>query len=220
LSAEHHPALAHHFENLDQQREAETLAMWTFLVTEVLLFGGLFFAYTLYRWFYPGPFAGGSGHLNWKLGAFNTAVLLGSSLTMALAVRAAQLGQARPTTGYLGATLGLGTIFLAIKGFEWTHDWHLGLVPGLHFNHAAWKSVEQGRLVELFFSLYFTMTGLHAIHMIVGMGVIVWLMRRAWEGAYSPEYNSPVELTGLYWHFVDVVWIFLFPLFYLLGSSH
>jgi cytochrome c oxidase subunit 3 len=220
LSAEHHPALAHHFDNLGQQREAETLAMWAFLVTEILLFGGLFFAYTLYRLRYPGAFAAGSGHLNWLLGAFNTGVLLGSSLTMALAVRAAQLGQRKPTTAYLGATLGLGTVFLVIKAFEWTHDWHVGLVPGLHFTYAGWQSAEQGRLAELFFSLYFTMTGLHAIHMIVGMAVIVWLMRRAWENAYSPEYHSPVELTGLYWHFVDVVWIFLFPLFYLLGSSH
>jgi cytochrome c oxidase subunit 3 len=190
--------------------------MWMFLATEILFFGGLFAAYTVYRWKYPEAFFVGSEHLDILLGGINTAVLLTSSLTMALAVHAAHLGR-RLAAAWLGLTVLLGVVFLVIKGFEWVHDYKVGLVPVLSWKPELWQEAHvPARHGELFFMLYFIMTGMHAVHMLIGFGVIGCIMVQAARGRYSPDYYGPVEVTGLYWHFVDVIWIFLFPLFYLI----
>jgi cytochrome c oxidase subunit 3 len=204
-------ALAHHFEDAEQQREAGTLGMWVFLATEVLFFGGLFTAYSVYRWSYPEAFAEASRHLDVLLGAINTAVLICSSLTMAMAVHAAQLGRRRGQVLFLLATIALGSAFLVIKGFEYHHKFVEHLVPGPHFFDPGPHAAQ----VQLFFSLYFAMTGMHALHMVVGVGLLAWLAGGARRGRYDGAYYSPVENVGLYWHFVDIVWIFLFPLLYL-----
>jgi len=208
-----HPALAHHFESLAQQKQASSLGMWVFLVTEILFFGGAFLAYIVYRSAYPEAFAGASHHLDVTLGAINTAVLIVSSLTMALAVHAAQTGRRRGTIGFLLATMVLGAAFLVIKAVEYGHKFEDGLLPGPHFSYPGGGA----RQAELFFSIYFAMTGLHALHMIVGLGLLATLVWLAARGRFSPGYNTPVEMIGLYWHFVDIVWIFLFPLLYLIG---
>jgi cytochrome c oxidase subunit 3 len=212
--AHHHPsALAHHFDNLDQQREAGTLGMWVFLVTEVLFFGGLFITYIVYRRWYPDAFAVGSHELDITLGTINTAVLITSSLTMALAVHSAQLGQRRLLLLFLIATMLLGSTFLGIKGVEYYHKYTEHHIPGPGFQFEA----EYFRHAQLFFSLYFLMTGLHALHMIIGLGIMLWMLWWSWSGVITREYYSPIEISGLYWHFVDIVWIFLFPLLYLIG---
>jgi cytochrome c oxidase subunit 3 len=207
------PALAHHFDNLDQQREATTLGMWVFLVTEVLFFGGLFTVYTVYRAWYPDAFAAASHELDVVLGTVNTAVLITSSLTMALAVHAAQLNQRKLLTVFLVLTIALGAAFLGIKSVEYYHKFVEHHVPGPGFQFEK----EYARHAQLFFSLYFLMTGLHALHMIIGIGIMLWMLWWARRGIITAEYYSPIEISGLYWHFVDIVWIFLFPLLYLLG---
>jgi cytochrome c oxidase subunit 3 len=211
--------LAHHFDDLTQQHAAGVLGMWAFLTTEVLLFGALFTGYTVYRIKYADVFAAASGHLDIRLGTVNTAILISSSLTMALAVFFAQAGRRRLTLAFLGLTMVLGLVFLGIKAFEWTHDYHEGLVPAVNFTAARWEQAGlNARHAQLYFSLYFLMTGLHALHMVVGLGVMIWIAARAARNEFSAEYYTPVELMGLYWHFVDIVWIFLFPLFYLIGT--
>ena len=187
--------------------------MWLFLTTEILFFGGLFAAYALYRWSYPESFRAGSHELDIVLGVFNTVVLIGSSLTMALAVRCGQTGQSRLTAGFLLLTVLLGTVFLMVKGIEYHHKFVAGHVPGLNFRFEG-KGAEHA---EMFFTLYFAMTGLHALHMVVGVGLLSVLVLFAWRGRYTPENHNFLEGAGLYWHFVDVVWIFLFPLLYLVG---
>jgi cytochrome c oxidase subunit 3 len=211
--APHHPALAHQFDDLAQQREAATLGMWVFLVTEILFFGGLFAAYTVYRNWYPEAFAAASHELDVALGTINTAVLITSSLTMALAVHAAQVGQRRLLLIFLAATTLLGAVFLGIKGIEYYHKFVEHHVPGPGFVFEA----AHAQHAEIFFSLYFVMTGLHALHMIIGIAIMSVMMWISWRGAITPDYYSPIEISGLYWHFVDIVWIFLFPLLYLLG---
>jgi cytochrome c oxidase subunit 3 len=212
----HHPRLQHHFDTLEQQQHAATLGMWVFLMTEVLFFGGLFLAYTLYRTWYPEMFVQASSHLNVTLGAANTIVLIASSLTMALAVNAAQLGERNRLVILLIATMILGTAFLGVKYVEYADKFHHHLVPGPNFAFAApWTQQAQ-----LYFSLYFAMTGLHALHMIVGLGIMTVLTIQAWQGRFTAEYYTPIEIGGLYWHFVDIVWIFLFPLLYLIGGAH
>ena len=212
-AAHHHPALAHHFENLDEQKEASSLGMWVFIAQEVMFFGGLFLAYTVYRNLYPAAFAEASHHLDWKLGGINTAVLILSSLTMALAVRSAALGHRKQIVLFLIATVVLGSIFLGIKVVEYGHKFEDHLVPGPHFEFAG----PNARPAQIFYSLYFAMTGLHALHMIIGIPILLVLAWLAHRGRYGPAYHTPVEMTGLYWHFVDIVWIFLFPLLYLVG---
>ncbi len=207
------PALAHHFDSLDQQREATTLGMWVFLVTEVLFFGGLFMVYTVYRAWYPDAFAAASHELDVVLGTVNTAVLITSSLTMALAVHAAQLNQRKLLVAFLFLTILLGATFLGIKSVEYYHKFVEHHVPGPGFQFER----EYARHAQLFFSLYFLMTGLHALHMIIGIGIMLWMLAWARRGVITAEYYSPIEISGLYWHFVDIVWIFLFPLLYLLG---
>jgi cytochrome c oxidase subunit 3 len=212
----HHPALQHHFQDLGQQHEAATLGMWLFLVTEVMFFGGLILAYTLYRIWYPTAWALGSEELNIYLGGFNTIVLIGSSLTMALAVRSAQTGAQRATVGWLLFTIALGLTFLVVKFFEYKEKFELHHVPGPYFQFEGPQSPH----VQIFFSLYFALTGVHALHMIIGVGLMSTLTVMAYRKRFTPEWYTPVELGGLYWHFVDIVWIFLFPLLYLVDRSH
>ncbi len=214
-----HPGLAHHFESYEQQRQSASLGMWVFLAQEIMFFGGMFLAYMVYRSRYPLAFIAGSHHLDITLGAFNTAVLIGSSLTMALGVRAAQLGRRKAVVLFLILTLVLGSIFLVVKYFEYSEKWDHHLIPGKHFHfegEGKFAEMPQGPM-QIFFSLYFAMTGFHALHMIVGVILILYMLRPAWQGKYTPENHNYVEGFGLYWHFVDIVWIFLFPLLYLIG---
>ncbi|HEX2251801.1 MAG TPA: cytochrome c oxidase subunit 3 family protein [Thermoanaerobaculia bacterium] len=208
-----HPALQHQFDTLEQQKESSTFGMWVFLVTEIMFFGGLFTIYMIYRMASYEGFAEASHELDIVLGSINTAVLIGSSLTMAMAVWAAQTGRARTTANFLVATIVLGSVFLGIKVVEYAEKFHHDHVPGWGF---AWEG-PHADAAELFYSLYFAMTGLHAVHMIIGIGVLAALIRPALRGRYDASYYNPVEITGLYWHFVDIVWIFLFPLLYLIG---
>ena len=206
-------ALAHHFETLPQQREAAALGMWAFLAQEVMFFGGLFTVYLVYRVLHPAAFFAGSAHLPVALGTFNTAVLIGSSLTMALAVRAAQLERGRQAALLIAATMALAGVFLGVKTVEYGEKWHDSLVPGLHWAPEAGSDPH----LNLFYALYFVMTGCHALHMLVGLGLMVFVARKAWRGGYTSANHVGIECLGLYWHFVDLVWIFLFPLLYLIG---
>ena len=221
-----HPALQHHFENMEQQREAGTLGMWVFLVTEIMFFGGMFLAYTLYRRTYGEAFAVASNHLSLPLGTVNTIVLIFSSLTMAMAVYFTQIGKRRPQIISLILTMILGATFLGIKAVEYKDKYDNNLIPGKlipghpfnpdrHEMHIP-DDVPNGN-VALFYWIYFAMTGMHALHMIIGLGILSVILFFSVKGRYNPEYFNPVEITGLYWHFVDIVWIFLFPLLYLLG---
>ena len=205
------PVLQHHFDNLGQQFEASALGMWLFLVTEILFFGGLFLAYMIYRIQYPEAFAEASHHLNVVLGGINTAVLIGSSLTMAMAVWAAQLGKREAQMAFLALTMVLGLTFLGIKAVEYSHKFEEGLIPGANFRFDG-----DAQHAQLFFSLYFVMTGLHALHMVIGLAIMAVLFVMAYKGRFTKAYHTPVEVSGLYWHFVDIVWIFLFPLLYLI----
>ena len=210
----HHPFLQHHFEDLGQQHEASTLGMWMFLTTEILFFGGVLCAYWVYRVLYPEAWALGAAQQNWKLGAANTIVLIISSLTMALAVRNAQQARRMGVVVMLVLTLIFGSTFLGIKAYEYHAHFTEGLFPG-----AYWHWNENPVLapkVQLFMMFYWTMTGLHALHMVIGAGLLVWFIWRAAKDQFGPEYYAPVEIMGLYWHFVDIIWIFLFPFLYLI----
>jgi cytochrome c oxidase subunit 3 len=209
----HGGPLAHHFEDLEQQHETCSLGMWAFLAQEVMFFGGLFATYLVYRHMYPEAYFEGSSHLDVALGTFNTAVLIGSSLTMALAVRAAQLGRRGGTAGFIVLTMLLGLVFLGVKAVEYQHKFHDGLIPGVAW-HPTTQTPEGS---NVFFALYFVMTGMHALHMVIGLVIMVFVALRALRGHYSPQNYVGVEILGLYWHFVDLVWIFLFPLLYLLS---
>jgi len=206
-------ALREQFDTEAQQKDASTLGMWIFLITEVMFFGGMFLAYTVYRRAYSHVFAVASSSLNVGIGAINTAVLLVSSFTMVMAVRAAQLGQRKALILFLVATLIFGGIFLGVKAYEWNEKFEQHHVPGPSFHL---DGVPQQGQAQLFFSLYFAMTGLHALHMVVGVGILSVLIWMAYKGTFTAEYNTPVDIAGLYWHFVDIIWIFLFPLLYLI----
>jgi cytochrome c oxidase subunit 3 len=192
--------------------------MWVFLATEVLFFGGLFLAYILYRTWYPAAYAEASHHLDVTLGALNTAVLIGSSLTMAMAVRAAQTADRTGTVVFLLLTVALGAVFLGVKVVEYSHKFEELLIPGPTFGTGP-VTFEPGLAspAQIFFSLYFGLTGMHALHMVIGIGLLLVITVLAQRGRFSAEYYTPVEMIGLYWHFVDIVWIFLFPLLYLIG---
>lgn len=214
----HPPGFAHQFETVAQQREAGKLGMWVFLVTEILFFGGMFTAYTVYRSLHLQAFVVGSHLLEVKFGATNTAVLIVSSLTMALAIRSAQTGKRKgQTIWWLILTMLLGATFLFLKfRFEWYHDYVDGIVPGVSWSyHGPYAPGAQ-----LFMCFYFFMTGLHALHMIVGIGILTVLVIMTARNKFSSEYYAPLEISGLYWHFVDIVWIFLFPLLYLIGGRY
>jgi cytochrome c oxidase subunit III len=211
----HHPYLQHHFDSMAQQMEASTLGMWTFLVTEIMFFGGLFMAYLVYRHQSPEGFQEASFELNRFWGTTNTAVLIISSLTMALGVRAAQTSQkAKTQVFWLLATMFFGAGFLVIKAIEYKDKFDHHHVPGPYFH---WEG-HYPKAAEQFYSLYFAMTGLHALHMIIGLGLMTVIAVMAWKKQFDHEYYTPVEVAGLYWHFVDIVWIFLFPLLYLIGG--
>jgi cytochrome c oxidase subunit III len=242
-NAAHHPALQHQFQTLSQQKEAATLGMWAFLITEILFFGGLFMAYMLYRTWYHDAFVAASTSITISWGLINTVALITSSLTMALAVRSAQLSQRQATVFWLILTIVLGMVFLGIKVIEYADKFEHHHVPGPNFvwaeahapagdasaagaaaaepqDHATTATDANLQMhTQIFFSLYFTMTGLHALHMIIGVGLMSVITWMAWKGRFSSEYYTPVEMSGLYWHFVDIVWIFLFPLLYLVDRS-
>ncbi|HEX9029501.1 MAG TPA: cytochrome c oxidase subunit 3 family protein [Anaerolineales bacterium] len=195
--------------------EISSLGMWLFLATEVMFFGAVFTAYMIYRRAYPAAFAEASSHLNILLGSTNTAILLTSSLAMALAVHAAQLGKRKTLIFFLFATIVLGLIFLGVKGLEWYQEFQAHLYPGGIFEYPGNDPAK----AKLFFSLYFTLTGLHAVHMIIGIFLLAVLTFFAWRGRFSIRYYTPVEIVGLFWHFIDIVWIFIFPLLYLIHRS-
>jgi len=209
------PALQHHFDDLKQQNEAANMGMWAFLAQEIMFFGGLFLAYTVYRYKYFEAFVEGSNHLPIFWGALNTAVLIASSFTVAMAVRSAQLGRAKALFNWIIGTMVLGVAFLGIKSIEYADKYHHGLIPGPNFQYDGPLAPQ----MKIFFSFYFVMTGMHALHMIIGIGLMIWLIPKIRRGAFSGEYFSPIENFGLYWHFVDIVWIFLFPLLYLIGRD-
>jgi cytochrome c oxidase subunit III len=212
----HTPNLGHHFDTLEQQHEANVLGLWFFLITEVMLFGGLFTAYFVYRAIFPQAFAEASHHLNIVLGGINTVVLILSSLCVALAVHAAQTNNRRLLPLFLGATMVLGVVFLGIKGVEYYEHFLDHQVPGALFIYEG-EHPERAAGVEMFNLLYFSLTGTHAIHMIIGLSIVGVMLFRSWRGKYGASYYTPIELTGLYWHFVDIVWVFLFPMLYLMG---
>lgn len=213
--AHKHGVVAPYFHDLDQQREVNTLGMWAFLATETMFFGGLFLAFTVYLWAYPEAFTEGSHELDIVLGSINTAILLGSSLTIALAVRSAQTDNKRALITFLLLTILLGSIFLGIKGFEYYEKYTHHLIPGPDFQFEG----PHANQVQLFFSLYFATTGLHAIHMIIGIGVLFYFVYKAARNHFTSLSYDPVEMLGLYWHFVDIAWVFIFPLYYLIDRS-
>lgn len=206
----HH--VAHHFGNAKQEFEAAKFGMWLFLITELLFFGALFVAYAVFRWKYPDMFVEAHRILSWKMGAFNTLVLIVSSFTIVMAVHAVQTNRQKLAQWYLGTTAGLAGVFLVVKYFEYMEKIHHGYLPAKFFS-----GMGASEHLHLFFGMYFTMTGIHGLHVIIGIGLILWLMRRNQKGHFYSGFFTPVEMVGLYWHFVDLVWIFLFPLFYLVG---
>lgn len=221
MSAEHSPHLAHHFDTLEQQHNAAVLCMWAFLVTEVMLFGTVLTGYAIYRSAHPAEFAEDSSHLSVTQGGVNTAILLGSSLAMAFAVRAAQLGDRKGIVRFLLLTVLLGLVSRGVKASEYHHEYVEGLISALNFDEhrPAWDEAGlDPKAIKLFFVCYFILTGLHAIHMLIGVALLLTLAWKARRGSYSAEFFTPVELGGLYWHFFDIVWIYLFPLLYLVGT--
>ena len=218
----HTPALLHHFATEEQQKDASSLGMWIFLGTEVMFFGGLFCAYLVYRHWYFGDFGAASASIDALLGGINTAVLICSSLTVVLAIWAAQTSRRAVMLAMLALTMIFGLTFLGIKAKEYTDKFEEHHVPGatFSFDHVPIPGhpdqYANPQHAQIFFSLYFIMTGLHALHMIVGLGIFTWLFWMAWKGRFTPEYYTPLEIGGLYWHFVDIVWIYLFPLLYLI----
>jgi cytochrome c oxidase subunit III len=223
--ATHVEGLAHHFVSMEQQKEAGMIGMWIFLLTEVMFFGGLFLAYTIYRTAYPEGFLQGSHLLNVPLGGTNTVVLIVSSLTMAMAVYYSQKGDRKKLVAFLAITLILGLTFLVIKYFEYKAKIDTHLFPAAITYNPVTPEVDKAHgvptnlrhEVQVFLWIYFLMTGLHALHMIVGAGLLITMIMLARKGRFTKNYNSPIEISGLYWHFVDIVWIFLFPLLYLTG---
>jgi len=204
---------AHHFASAEAEFEASKQGMWVFMVTEVLMFGGLFVAYAIFRGMYPEMFHEAHKVLSVPMGATNTVVLILSSVTMLLGVTSAQRGQRDRSIMFLALTLLLASCFLVIKYFEYTHKIHEGLLPGGLFHNEELKHPK----IQLFFSLYFMMTGLHGIHVLIGMGLIAWMIKRTLKNEFSPHFYTPVELVGFYWLFFDLVWIYVFPLLYLVG---
>jgi len=222
---EHNPYHQHHFATMEQQFDTSKLGMWLFIVTEILLFGGLFVGFGLMQHRYPGEFIEAHEHLKQDVfgkpfplyGAINTIVLLVSSWTMVMGVNAAQTNQKKKTVRFLVATILLACVFLAIKYVEYSHKFHDGLLPGIFYAHQSEDLIKGTHGYATFFAFYFMMTGLHGIHVLVGIGLLSWLVMRARRGDFTSEYYTPVDLVGLYWHVVDMIWIYLFPLYYLIS---
>ncbi len=212
-AADHPAHLQHHFVDVEQQKESAKFGLWIFLLTEVLLFGGLFCAYAIYRAWHPDMFFNAHLHLDVTMGAINTAVLIVSSLTVALAIRSMQLDNRKLAVIFLFITVLCAATFMVIKYFEYSHKIHEGLLPGKFY---TFEGIE-GTNPHIFFSIYFMMTGLHGLHVLGGMAYLTYLMRRTMNGDFSSEYYTPIEMGGLYWHLVDLIWIYLFPLLYLIG---
>lgn len=210
-SGGHH--FAHHFKNADHEYQTAKQGIWLFMVTEILMFGGLFVAYIIYHSIYPDMFAEGASHLDWRLGFLNTLVLITSSFTMAMGVLHSQKGNKDKAVKNLAITVVCGLIFMVVKAIEYSAKFHHGLLPG-HFFHAE---TAQHANLALYYSFYFCMTGLHGLHVLIGMGLIVWVLLRARKGEFNQNYFVPVEGVGIFWHIVDLIWIFLFPLLYLVG---
>lgn len=208
----HPPHLYHHFVSSEQQFDASKMGMWMFLVTEILLFGGMFVAYIVYRSWNPEVFVEASNYLDTALGALNTVVLLTSSLTVALSIHYIQHDNRKAAAFNLFLTILCACIFMVVKYFEYTHKFHEGIFPGEAY---AFGELDLWR-VPIFFSIYFVMTGIHGVHVLVGIGLITWVMIMVMRGRFNSQYYTHVELVGLYWHLVDIIWIFLFPLLYLI----
>ena len=203
--------LAHHFPDMKTQEHAARMGMWIFLSTEILLFAVLFTAYAIYRFLFPVGFEEASKLAHVAMGATNTVVLITSSLTVALAIHYARHGESRKVVGLLAVTIGFGAVFMVLKGFEYYHHYLDGQLPGRLYHFAG----VQGPGVSMYFTVYFLMTGLHGLHVLIGMSLLGWVAVRAWRNEFGPGYSTPVELSGLYWHLVDLIWIVLFPLLYL-----
>ena len=210
---EHH--FAHHFRDANHEFETAKQGIWLFMVTEILMFGGLFVGYAIFHSKYPEMFAEGASHLDWRMGFINTMVLITSSLTMALGIYYCQKNQKNKAVISLALTILCGAIFMVIKYFEYKAKFEHGLLPGRFLNVEHAHAIHQN--LGMYFGFYFVMTGLHGIHVLCGMGVIAWVMVRAAKGEFSAHYYTPVEGVGIFWHIVDLVWIFLFPLLYLIG---
>jgi cytochrome c oxidase subunit III len=208
-------ALREQFDTAAQQKDASTLGMWIFLITEIMFFGGMFFGYMVYRFHHYNAWLQGSEHMEFWWGTINTIVLLCSSLSMAMAVRSTQLGRRKATVILLLITIVFGLGFLGIKAIEYHQHWVEHQFPGLNWH---WEGPNPDQ-VALFFSFYWAMTGFHALHMVIGVGLVAFIAYEAWRGKYDAHYFNPVENVGLYWHFVDVVWIYLYPLLYLIGHA-
>ncbi|HET9743893.1 MAG TPA: cytochrome c oxidase subunit 3 family protein [Terriglobales bacterium] len=223
----HHPESLHEqFDTLEQQKDVAQFGMWIFLVTEIMFFGGLFGAYLIYRNLYYPAFVAGSNSISIVLGTINTAVLICSSLTMAMAVHSAAIGARKLLIFFLTATLLLGLVFLGIKGVEYHDKWVEHHVPGANFHFVdperpgeAPVPADVASQTSIYFSLYFLMTGMHALHMCIGVGILLALIWKAYRGAFPPHHYTMIENFGLYWHFVDIIWIFLFPLLYLISRT-
>ncbi len=210
-----HPQVAEQFENAEQQEHAATMGIWTFLSTEILFFGGLFLSYAVYRMCYHAGFVEGSQHLYFWIGTINTLVLLTSSLFMALGVRAAEDGEQKKLRRFVVLTFIFGATFLGLKMGEYGLDIHEHLVPNYNLRTEEFKDPNGA---QMFLFIYFCMTGLHAIHMTIGLTALTYLYLRARRGDFSAEYHNPVKIIGLYWHFVDIVWVFLYPMLYLISD--
>lgn len=210
---DHSSPLAHHFSDLEQQNDSAKLGMWLFLLTEILLFGGVFVAYTVFRNWNHEMFVNAHKALDVRLGGINTVVLIVSSLTVALAIRDMQLGKKSRCMLNLGITIALAFVFLVIKYFEYAHKFHVGQLPGKFYTYTG----IEGTNPHVFFSIYFLLTGIHAFHILVGICLLSWILIRTKNNQFSAAYYTPVEVVGLYWHLVDLIWIFLFPLLYLIG---
>jgi cytochrome c oxidase subunit 3 len=211
VQAQHHHH-AHHFDSAEHEFDASKMGVWVFLATEILMFGGLFVGYIIYHGKYPEMFHEGAQFLDWRLGALNTVVLLLSSFTMALSIWAAQTGKRSLSIMNLWITLVCGGIFLVVKYVEYSHKFELGLFPGKFFHYEGHAEASN---LAMYFSFYFCMTGLHGIHVLTGMALITWCLIRNYKGEFGPDYYTPLEGVGLFWHLVDLIWIYLFPLLYL-----
>jgi cytochrome c oxidase subunit 3 len=219
--AHHPPHLQHHFVSSDQQFDASKMGMWLFLITEILLFSGMFVAYTVYRVWHPEVFDHVSELLDWRLGFLNTVVLLASSLTVALSIHFIQQGERQKMIVMLLLTILCAAVFMVVKYIEYSSKFEHGVFPGAAYAphgeaHGHDYAIFDVPYAPQFFSIYFVMTGIHGFHVLIGMGVFTWLITRAVRGHFTREYYTPIELTGLYWHLVDIIWIFLFPLLYLI----